>query len=479
MAIIIPANSAAADTAYSVSNSIRVNYADNPVLAFTPDSTTDREKATLSVWIKPTGARNSAAIFGFGDDYAGAKFTDNPGVSMLFKPDGKHQTWYYGGWKTDPAAWQHWMFSWDTAQASGINRGRAWRNGVEVTTNRVFSDPTQGIDTDFNLSGTAMFVGNADKSGTRREWWDGYIAEVAWIDGQQITTPGTFGEYNSDSPMIWQPKDFKDDVTFGDNGFYLEFKENGTDADASGLGADTSGNNNHFTLTNYAATDQTTDTPTNNFCTLNPLWAGGAFTEANTSLTTTATAHTAQGTFGMTAGKWYWEIKVSGVSGTFGVCENPKSPIGDLDDGYPNYIVTNGGSTTWTSWNNPTSGGNSSTFTDTAVSADDIIGVAYDADNGALYVALNNDWMNSGDPTSGASATGAIVSSITIRNGGTIMPVQGCASATSRTFHYNFGNPSYANSSDAADANGYGKFEYAPPSGYLALCTKNLGSDGG
>ena len=86
--------------------------------------------------------------------------------------------------------------------------------------------------------------------------------------------------------------------------------------------------------------------------------------------------------------------------------------------------------------------------------------------------------MNSGDPTSGASATGAIVSSITIRNGGTIMPVQGCASATSRTFQYNFGNPSYANTSDAADANGYGKFEFAPPSGYFSLCTKNIGSKG-
>jgi len=181
----------------------------------------------------------------------------------------------------------------------------------------------------------------------------------------------------------------------------------------------------------------------------------------------------------MTASKWYWEIKVSDSSGTYGVCENPHSPIGDLDDNYPNYVAVNSGSTTWTVYNNPTSGGNSSTFTDTAVAADDIIGVAYDADNGALYIALNNDWMNSGDPTSGASATGAIVSSITTRFGGIIMPVQGCGTSSSRTFSYNFGNPSYVNSSDAADANGYGAFEFAPPSGYYALCTKNLGSDGG
>ena len=120
----------------------------------------------------------------------------------------------------------------------------------------------------------------------------------------------------------------------------------------------------------------------------------------------------------MTASKWYWEIKVSGVSGTFGVCENPKSAIGDLDDGYPNYIVTNGGATTWTSWNNPTSGGNSSTFTDTAVSADNIIGVAYDADNGKLYAAHNGSWYESGDPANG---TGFITSGSTSQQGGIML----------------------------------------------------------
>jgi hypothetical protein len=34
-------------------------------------------------------------------------------------------------------------------------------------------------------------------------------------------------------------------------------------------------------------------------------------------------------------------------------------------------------------------------------------------------------------------------------------------------------------SSAATDANGYGTFEYAPPTGYYALCTKNLAKYGG
>jgi hypothetical protein len=44
---------------------------------------------------------------------------------------------------------------------------------------------------------------------------------------------------------------------------------------------------------------------------------------------------------------------------------------------------------------------------------------------------------------------------------------------------FNFGNPSYALTSEANDENGYGKFEFAPPEGYLAWCTKNLAEYGG
>ena len=484
MAIIIPANSAAADTGYSVSNSIRVNYADNPVLAFTPDSTTDREKGTFSVWIKPTGARNSACIFGFGDDYAGAKFVDNPGVSMLFKPDGKHHTWAYGEWKSDPTAWQHWMFSWDTAQGTGSNRGRCWRNGAEMTSTFTSAVPTQGIDTDFNLSGTAMFVGNCDKSGTRREWWDGYIAEVAWIDGQQITDPTTFGEYDSDSPLIWKPIDFKDDVTFGDNGFYLEFKQNGTSADANGLGADTSGNNNHFTLTNYAAADQSVDTPTNNACTLNPLNVATssalAFSEGMNKIYNSASSwRPAFGTFPVSSGKWYYEVKGLLFPGT-----------SYIQIGWVSLDYTGGGDSALTDeiagwgntdpaaiydsrlgkvyWQNVTTNGN--TAYGDSYTAGDVIGVALDLDNSKIYFAEDNTWKNSGDPTSGATGTGAF----SIVAGHTWVPFIGLNNATAEA---TFASPVQANSSDAADGNERGQFEFAPPSGYLSLCSKNTAQE--
>ena len=121
--------------------------------------------------------------------------------------------------------------------------------------------------------------------------------------------------------------------------------------------------------------------------------------------------------------------------------------------------------------------------TSTHMANTDIVMFAIDYDEDFIYVGRNGTWYNSGDPTSGSSGTGNInkseyggIGTFTMANK-FIMPVQ----ATQGTTDYpemNFGSPFYANSSDAADANGYGAFEYAPPSGYFALCTKNLAEYG-
>ena len=111
-----------------------------------------------------------------------------------------------------------------------------------------------------------------------------------------------------------------------------------------------------------------------------------------------------------------------------------------------------------------------------------IIGIALDLDNLQLYFSKANTWQNSGDPTSGASGTGAafeITAPASTPLGAYFIAAGANSDSVDYTISMNFGNPAYANTSDAADANGYGKFEYAPPSGYLAICTKNLGSDGG
>ena len=86
--------------------------------------------------------------------------------------------------------------------------------------------------------------------------------------------------------------------------------------------------------------------------------------------------------------------------------------------------------------------------------------------------------MDSGDPTSGASKTGAASNFPTGPDTWILGFIGDGASGSASTAEFNFGNPAFSISSGNADANGYGNFEYAPPSGYYAPCTKNLAKYG-
>jgi hypothetical protein len=173
---------------------------------------------------------------------------------------------------------------------------------------------------------------------------------------------------------------------------------------------------------------------------------------------------------GITSGKWYWEYKTSEADNMTG--------IADIDTfssfGTSNYL----GQTT-TSWayyafngkyiNNSTETTYGNTFNST-----NIIGVALDMDNNKLYFAKDNTWQNSGDPTSGATGTGAI----SITSGIYYTPSASIYDSGDEQ-EFNFGGyTTISISSAASDANGYGNFEYAPPSGYYALCSKNLAEFG-
>ena len=113
----------------------------------------------------------------------------------------------------------------------------------------------------------AHYIGGANQSNS---YFDGYLAEIHFIDGAQ-KVPTDFGE--SDDNGVWIPKKYTGG-SYGTNGFFLEFKQTGTSQNSSGIGADTSGQDKHLAVTNLTATDITTDTPTNNFATLNALNMG-------------------------------------------------------------------------------------------------------------------------------------------------------------------------------------------------------------
>ena len=92
MTLILPGNvaTATASTGYTVSNSLRCNSADNAVLTFSPDSTTNRRTGTFSFWVKTTRENNAGEFFAYGENYSKLKFVDNPGLQTSFS-EGEHQ----------------------------------------------------------------------------------------------------------------------------------------------------------------------------------------------------------------------------------------------------------------------------------------------------------------------------------------------------------------------------------------------------
>ena len=475
MPLIIGAKSATA-TGYAVDNSCRFNGGDSPYFAsdFSGTGSSSAAIATYSFWVKLSLEDDRATLISGKDD------TSNY-MKIRFADDGAG--WYFGLYGVspacdlkstpifrDPSAWYNVVMAFDTAQATDTNRIKVWVNGVQIT---LWSTATYLAQNDelFLTKSNDLEIGAYNNT----EHFDGYMAEVVCIDGTALDET-SFGEFDEDSPTIWKPKDVSG-LTFGTKGYYLDFE------DSAALGADVSGNSNDFTATNLDATDQATDTPTNNFATFNSLdnyYMGGTFSQGNTYWVTGSSEYAGQpATVGLAAGKWYWEVKVvadnDGDSEIIGIMSEQPTANGDqlgskaTDYGY----YANDGDVD----NN----GSGTTYGDT-YTVGDIIGVALDLTNNKIYWSKNSVWQDSGDPTSGATGTGAF--SITAPASTPLrfyFPAFGYinGSATA-TFGVNFGGSSgFTISSAASDANGYGNFEYAPPSGYLALCTKNLGSDGG
>ncbi len=302
---------------------------------------------------------------------------------------------------------------------------------------------------------------------TSSDFIDMYLAEFVFIDGQQLA-PTSFGEFDEDSG-IWKPIDVSG-LTFGTNGFYLDFE------DSSALGNDAAGSNN-FTVNNLTAIDQSTDTCTNNFATMNPLdnyYANSTFSEGNLHVLTNASNYSFNtSTFAVSSGKWYWEVKIGSnttVNNMFGIADrvatSSTQTVGTFTTSYS--LLGTGR----LYQNNSTTDSWGSSYT-----TDDIMSVALDLDNNRLFFAKNGTFQNSGDPT---SSTGAIsITAAASTSNGVYFPAFGDFSGSDDTdWLVNFGSPPYAISSGNTDGNGYGNFEYAVPSGYYSLNTKNLAEYG-
>jgi len=477
MPLILGTNSIK-DTGYDVANSLRFNSGSADSLQITPSSAGSLLKWTFSTWVKRSKLSGGQQLLSAGPRSGGTV------EDQLYILDGGEINWYDGTSAThvrrssnlfrDPSAWYHFVFVWDTANGTANNRARIYVNGSEITygTQTTIS---QNANSKINGTGQHRIGAIGTVSG---EEFNGYICETVFVNNQALA-PTDFGEFDSDSPTIWKPKDVSG-LTFGTNGFYLEFKQSGTSQNSSGLGADTSGQDNHFAVNNLTAIDQSTDTCTNNFATLNPLdvYASktGTLSEGNLKLTvTTSNLHTAVATIAPSSGKWYWEVELDSTDGS-----NPSNlGITDLSrDDKSNMPSKNAWGYGYNaSTGDKQNGGTNSSYGDSYTSGD-ILGCAMDLDNGAVYFSKNGTFQASGDPTSGSSKTNAAFTWTPDSSMNWCPYVADNTSGVAFTWLVNYGSPSFSISSGNTDGNGFGNFEYAVPSGYFSLCTKNLAESG-
>ena len=469
MPIIIPGNRLAS-TGYAIDQSIRFNSADSAYMHRTPSSSGNRKTFTSSFWVK-LGDTTDCAL-PFPSVYQNASYGAflSSGVIQFFI--------YYTGsaWQgqlytnrvfRDPAAWYHFVIVVDTTQATSTERVRIYVNGQRETIFSTENYPNQNQDTDWNNSGEKMGIG-VNANGFGGSFGAYYAAEMHYLDGYAYG-PEYFGETNDSG--IWIPKEY--DGSYGTNGFKIDGR------DSSDLGDDESGQGNDFTVVNLAAHDQVGDSPTNNFCTANPLdsyYFAGTFKDGNLDVTTSGatgnyTFHTTTQKI-PTSGKWYTEVRAYeiGAGCYIGITQEPTTAINVYLGQLSTTWGYNSGGNLYTN-NSGSSYGNSYTN-------GDIIGIAVDMDNNKLYFSKNGTFQDSGDPTSGSTGTGAI--SITGGVDYFLGASDDTGAATTSRFMWNFGQDgTFCNGVTAQgnkDASGIGNFYYSVPSGYKALCTKNLGS---
>jgi hypothetical protein len=474
---ILGANTESA--AFDVTNSLRFNSNDSPKLQETTGSNSNRRKFTFSTWVKKCqDMGEDQTLFSANDgghqphikfdneyEQLNVRISDSAGYNVMTQRQ-----------FNDPAAWYHIVVAMDTTQSTASNRIKIYVNGVQETSLRTANYPTQDYDSAIN-SNTEHTVGR-DVT-TNNKPLDGYLAETYFVDGSQLD-PTYFGKFNSDG--IWIPvekgKGAGGSISFGTHGFYFEYKQTGTGTNSSGIGADTSGNDNHLAVTNLAATDVTTDTPTNNFATMNPLdnfYAGQTFREGNCQIITGNSQSTfSTSTIGVTKGKWYWEVKI--IDKATGSDQTSIGVQGGVSPGTTDQIGYNTrGHQLRSNGNTHTNGGNSTYMA--SLSDNDIVMVAFDRDNESIYFGANGQWGDGSGNTDEANPTSA--KGISVADDDFVFAALGDMTGSDTcTYEINFGNPPFSISSGNADANGHGNFEYAVPTNYFALCTKNLAENG-
>ena len=453
---------------HQVANSVRFDDGSSDNLSKTPSEDGSRVKWTWSGWVKRCSLGHQPIFSTPGNSsniYDEFYFNSTDKIQFSAVVSGTQYALRTKRQFRDFSAWYSIVLIFDSNNSTASDRMQLWINGVrtaEADLEDITFKDAQNYNSATNKSGYVTYIGRVTTNSAA--YYDGYMSEVAFQNDSATTPVDKFGEFNSVT-NIWIPKDISG-LTFGTNGSYLDFK------DSSALGNDAAGSNN-FTANNLTSIDQSIDTCTNNFATWNKALGTqipDTFSDGNLVLTMGQNAwRSTFSTIAASSGKFYAEVKwVTGSEFTagFGNAQSYASDP-DLNDlvanpgggGYVSVIYRNGtlyenGSNTGTGYSTYGSG--------------DIIMLAMDLDNYKLYLGVDGTWGKSGDPANNSNGV-----AIPSANQGDFFNFAVSTYGNTQASG-NFGSPAFAISSGNADGNGFGNFEYAVPSGFLALCTNNL-----
>jgi len=472
--------------------SLRFEMGDSAYLYRTPSSAGNRRTFTFSAWIKRgnfdennVGGGSDTTIFSAGTSsvfdtlrFVSQSFTSIKNILQLYTFDGSndYSEEVNRGFR-DSGSWYHIVFAVDTTQSTAGNRVKYYVNGtLQTSVGQYYAQVPQNYQTSYNHTEPQWIGRNINSTG---RYFDGYMAEVNFVDGTQYDA-SYFGETKNG---VWIAKE--PNVTYGTNGFRLQFKEVGGSANSSGIGADTSGNGNHFSISGFTGYDSVwKDSPENNFSVMTDL----SFPSTTDNIAegglrvgkTDQMVHASTFAF-PTSGKWYWEIYSKSSDGSnyympyAGVCNTTffhgeQDVGGNAGDGLFqksgfSYIRGNDAKYKNLTGTSVVDGTNTATEGQ-AGTEQGIVGFALDVDAGTIKYYWNNSLVRTDSTLTAGDEYFAFT--LATNSGSNIWNYN----------YFNFGQDStFANQitqGGNSDGNGIGDFKYSPPSGHLALCATNL-----
>ena len=462
---------------YQIERSLRFDRNGTPGLyseGFGSDG--NRRKWTLSLWLKPNmpitdGANRS--LFGLtntGNNREEIAFNSSNRIGYQLRIGGNHR---YGctsdAQMRDYTRWYHVVFQYDSDNSTANDRVRIHINGERQSVS-FYENDGAGYNSYINSNGTGIYLGRTANSNS----FDGYLAEVNFIDGLNVD-PLELG-FSEFQTGIWMPKKYTGN--YGNQGWYLNFSDNSGNS-ATTIGKDFSGNGHNWAPSNFSITanpssnsakfdtDSKLDTPTNNWATLNPIRRN----EQNSSTTATRNGllyayipNDNQGSFPFTqslnSGKWYWEIQADGGNSTryFGIV--------------PDYYTTDNAAYTkgvvgftWFDSNlvlnangmSPTSNAEGSPTENTLYAS----GFGWNTSTDIAQVALD---MDTREVQFGKNGTFGPKIRLPADNCGYVGYVANGTNGATNNWKLNFGASGGTNQG----------FDYAPPTGFKPINSKNL-----